>query len=154
MFRQSIFLGLMLVLGSVLVYLILSARKEEKQVAARPREITRDSKPTATRVVSPSDLEVVSSGMKTKEAGEAAAAGFSARHDITLRSTASVPYGKLMLSITYQTSSGIPIDSRSHAVTQIVPPGGTVRLPEIETDNLPRRPAACRILVSWADLEP
>lgn len=154
MFRQSIFLGLMLVLGCVLIYLILSSRTAEKRMAARPTEIVRDSQPTPTRVISPPDLEIVTSGMEAFRTGDAPAAAFSVRHAVTVRSTARVPYGKLMLDAAYLSSGGTSFESRSHAVICTVSPGETVRLPEILAEHFTRRPAACRIRIAWADLAP
>ena len=58
MFRKSIFLGMMVLLGAVLVSLVLSGRKEEQRQAAAPTEIVKTAKATATRSMVPEDLDV------------------------------------------------------------------------------------------------
>ncbi len=151
MFRRCLFLGLMLVLVSVLAGMILTARKQEKRVLARPAEIVRDARPS--RVIAPPDLEIAASRME-RAGGATPAAGVAVSHDLTLRSTAPVAYERLMLQVAYQAADGTTIESRSYLVEQKVPPGATVRLPAIAADPLPRRPARCRVQIAWAELAP
>jgi hypothetical protein len=154
MFRRSIFLGLMILLGSVLVYMILSARKQEKRVASSPTEIVRQSMPSATRVLAPPDLQVTESTMEilAPAAGSRPTAEVSARHSVTLKNRGSGHYKAFMLRFNYLTASGNSVDIRSRQFSLDLPAEGTVRLQDLLTEGLAGRVKRCSVSVAWADL--
>ena len=153
MIRRSLFLGFMIVLGSVLVYLILSARKQEKRVVNRPTEIVRASKLSATRAVSPVDIEIT--GVRTESAvpatDEAGSDNASMRCFVTVRNRGKVAYDRFMVRLVY-TNAGGREESRSQEVSGKVAQGATVTLPEIAIGDLSRRKARVRADIVWADL--
>jgi hypothetical protein len=154
MFRRSIFLGLMVLLGSVLVYMILSARKQEKRAASPTQEIIRQSKPSATRVLSPTDLQITGSAMEIlhppRDAGSVRE--ISARQSITIRNTGSRPYSGVMLKLKYLAASGSTVETRSHEVSVKLPAGETVKLNDLVMEGLPAKVKACSVSIVWADL--
>jgi hypothetical protein len=154
MFRRSIFLGLMVVLASVLVYMILSARKQEKRAASPASEIIRRSKPSATRVLSPTDLQVTASTMEIVHPPGAAGSvrEISARQSITIRNTGSRPYSAVMLKLRYLAASGSTVETRSHEVSASLPAGETVTLNNMVMEGLPAKVKACNVSIVWADL--
>jgi len=154
MFRRSIFLGLMVLLGSVLVYMILSARKQEKRIASPAAEIIHQSKPSATRVLSPTDLQVTESttAILRPAANSGPVAGNSARHSVTLRNQGPRRYKGFMLKFNYLTASGSTVETRSHQVSRELPAGETVRLQEMVMEGLSGKVKACSVSLAWADL--
>ncbi len=154
MIRRSLFLGFMIVLGSVLIYLILGSREQEKKrVADRPTEIVRASRPSATRAMSPVDIEIT--GVRTESAapGTDEAGTDNARMHcfVTVRNRGKVAYDRFMVRLTYTNPSGRE-ESRSEAVSEEVTSGATVTLPEIEIGDLSRRRSRVRADIVWADL--
>jgi hypothetical protein len=154
MFRRSIFLGLMVLLGSVLVYMVLSARRQEKRISSPPAEIVRQSKPSATRVLAPEDLQVADSSTKIlpPSGGSGTAAEVAARHSVTVRNAGKRHYRGFMLRFDYSTASGRSIESRSREISQDVPPGGKVAIQELLMEGLPDKVKHCIVRVAWADL--
>jgi hypothetical protein len=155
MFRRSIFLGLMILLGAVLTYMILGSRKLEKQTAPRPTEIVRASKPSATRVLSPADLEVglVRSTMAQSGAPGSGPAAPPPRHVLTIRNRGQVAYGRFMIRLSYADVDGRE-EIQSRILSELVPAGATVALPENVIEDLPRRMTNLRVQVAWADMVP
>jgi len=154
MFRRSIFLGLMVLLGSVLVYMILSARKQEKRATASAPEIVRQSKPSATRVLSPTDLKVTGSTVEIMRppAPRGSVPRISARQSITILNRGATSYAGLMLRLKYLTASGSTVETRSHQVSVKVPAGESVQLNDVEIEGLPAGVKSCSVSVVWADL--
>ncbi len=154
MMRRSLFLGFMIVLGSVLVYLVLSARKQEKKrTADRSTEIVLASKLSATRVVSPVDIEIT--GVRTEIGApgtdEAGPGNAPMRCFVTIRNRGKVAYDRFMVRLMY-TDPGSREESRSQAVSEKVAAGATVTLPQIEIGALSRRRSRVRADMVWADL--
>ncbi len=153
MIRRSLFLGFMIVLGSVLLYLVLSARKQEKRVASRPTEIVRASKLSATRVISPVDIEIT--GIRTERAApgtdEASSDSASVRSLVTIRNRGQVAFDRFMVRLVFTSRDGRE-ESRSQVVSEKVPAGATVTLPEITVADLSDRRAKARADIVWADL--
>ena len=77
MLRRSLFWGLTLMLGAVLVWLIINGRREEARQAAGPTEVVKTANLSATRVAAPSDLEVVGSSVEASTKGDNAAGAHS-----------------------------------------------------------------------------
>lgn len=154
MFRRSIFLGLMVLLGSVLVYMVLSARKAEKRAVSPPAEIVRQSKPSATRVLAPADLRVVDSSMEIlpPSSGSGAVPEIAVRQYVTVRNEGKSHYSGFMLQFDYSTASGRPAETRTHRVSQDLPPGEAATLRDLLMEGLPGRVKHCSISVAWADL--
>ncbi len=154
MVRRSIFLGLMVLLGSVLVYMILSARRQEKRVGSPPAEIVRQSKPTATRVLAPEDLQITDSSMQILQpaGGSGRVTEVAARHSVTVRNEGKRRYRGFMLRFDYSTAAGRVVESRSRQVSQDLPPGETVTPQEILMEGLPGKVRHCAVSIAWADL--
>jgi len=154
MFRRSIFLGLMVLLGSVLVYMVLSARRQEKRISSPPTEIIRKSKPSATRVLAPPDLQITDSTTEIlpPSAGSGPVSGIVARHSVTVRNQGTSHYTGFMLRFDYLAASGNSVETRSHQVSQDLPPGATVRLQEVLMEGLPAKVRRCSVGLAWADL--
>ncbi len=152
MVRRSIFLGLMVLLGAVLVYMVLSARREEKRVGSPPAEIVRQSKPSATRVLTPADLQVSDPSMEILPPSTGSAPEVAARHSVTVRNEGTRHYIRFMLRIDYSSASGRAIETRSHQVSQDLPPGGAVRLQDLLMEGLSAKVKHCSVSVAWADL--
>jgi hypothetical protein len=163
MFRRSIFLGLMVLLGSMLVYMVLSARRQEKRISSPPTEIIRKSKPSATRVLAPPDLQVTESTTEIlpPSAGSGPVSGIvarhsvtvrMARHSVTVRNQGTSHYRGFMLKFDYLAASGSSVETRSHQVSQDLPPGATVRLQDLLMEGLPAKVRRCRVGLAWADL--
>ena len=154
MFRRSIFLGLMVLLGSVLVYMVLSARKQEKRISSPPAEIVRQSKPSATRVLAPEDLQVTDASMAIlpPSGGSGPPAQVAVRHSVTVRNAGKRHYRGFMLRFDYKTASGSVVESRSREVSQDAPPGETVTPQEILIEGLPGKVKHCAVTIAWADL--
>jgi len=153
MFRRSIFLGLMIVLGAVLTYLVLNARKEEKQTVVRPTEIVRVSKPSPTRVLSPADLEIVQviAVPAQTETAVSPSAAKPARYVVTIRNRGQVAYGRFSIKLG-QNDADRSEEDQGRELSELVPPGATVALPEIVMEGKPGRPANMRAHIQWADL--
>ncbi len=152
MFRRSIFLGLLVLLGAVLVYMVLSARREEKRTSSPPAEIVRQSKPSATRVLAPADLRVTDLSIEILPASNGSTPEVAARHSVTVRNEGTRHYSGFMLRFDYSTASGRGVETRSHHVSQDLQPGGVVRLQDLLMEGLPGKVKHCSVSVAWADL--
>ncbi len=154
MFRRSIFLGLMVLLGSVLAYMVLSARKQEKRISSPPAEIVRQSKPSATRVLAPPELQVLDSTVEIlpPSPGSGPAAEIAARYSVTVRNQGTSRYKGFMLKFECLAASGNSVETRSLQISQELPPGGTVRLQDLLMEGLPVKVRRCSVSLAWADL--
>jgi hypothetical protein len=152
-FRKSIFLGLMLMLGTVLVWLILRARKEA-QVPGTPVEIVRTAKSSPTRVIGPHDLDAAESRVEILPAGrgQMKTAGRSSHVHVVIRNHGTVAYHDFMLKLTCLGSNGKVIDTQTRLVPGTIQPGQTLTVDDIAIDNLPEGTARCRISVLYSDL--
>jgi hypothetical protein len=155
MFRKSIFLGLMLMLGTVLVWLILKARKEA-QTPGTPVEIVRTAKSSPTRVIGPQDLDVAESRMEIPPAGrgQTKTAERSSHAYVVIRNHGTVAYHDFMLKLTCLGSNGKVIDTQTRLVPGTIQPGQTLTVDDIAIDNLPEGTVRCHISILYSDLGP
>jgi hypothetical protein len=155
MFRKSIFLGLMLMLGTMLVWLILKARKEA-QAPGAPVEIVRTAKSSPTRVIIPQDLDAAESRVEIPPAGrgQTKIAERSSHAHVVIRNHGTVAYHDFMLKLTCLGSNGKVIDTQTRLVPGTIQPGETLTADDIAIDNLPEGTVRCRISVLYADLGP
>lgn len=170
MFRKNLFLGLTIMLGVVLIYLILQAREEEKEIQARRNEIVRSSKPSRTRVIYPRDLEIIDSSMEltgelsgelseelsesADSTSEEARSGLVANHRIRIRNRGSVQYQDPLLQIAYLDRREKTLESRTHAATMALSPGATLILDEIALYDIPAETRSCKVRILYSDIAP
>jgi hypothetical protein len=156
MFRKSIFLGLMLMLGAVLVWLILKARKEEAQTARAPVEIVRTARLSPTRAIGPKDLDATESRVEIIPSGrgQTKTAGRSAHAHVVIRNHGTVAYRDIMLKLTCLGGNGKVIDTRTRLVPETIQPGQTLTVNDMAIENLPNDTVRCRISILYSDLGP
>jgi hypothetical protein len=154
MFRKSIFSGLMVLLGASLVWMIISGRRREKQQqqVPHPVEIIQNSKPTATRIYAPPDLQIISIRMIPAAPGSNTSA--SAEHSVEIRNAGSMTYGNTLLMVTYFGKNGKTVEKRDYQLKEPVPPGKTLTYQSIQISPLPNEAVKCSGRIIYADLEP
>lgn len=154
MFRKWIFLGLMVVLGAVLISLILQSRKPEPKTSP-VFEVLKQSKPTALRVFSPKDLEIVNQETElVREAGRMESGGVqtSAHHRMTIRNQGSVSYGAVEIEFTYLGPGKRILGSESQHVAVLVPAGETIQIDGITTMPIPASTTRCTARILFGEL--
>ena len=156
MFRKSIFWGLTLMLGTLLVWLVVRARKQEAQIATAPAptEIVRSAKPSPTRVIAPKDLDAGQSQVQfaSMVSGASKSGGRSALLHVVIRNRGSVPYHNVMLKLTWIGASGKAIDSQTHLVPDTIQPGQTLDDGEVALEGAPGGSVKCTIAILHSDL--
>ncbi len=145
MIRKSLFWGLTLVLVVAIVGLIIRGRKLEKQQADESRGFVQQSKPTATRVLSPRDLGVIESTMEVDSLR-------SARHRIVIRNHGSTAYNGIQLKVVYLDAGNTVVDARSYAAPGIIPPAGSLRITDMSLAGIPATAVRCRVSIISADI--
>jgi len=155
MIRKSLFWGLTAVLAGSLVALVIQGRRAEKQAALSPKaeERVRESRPTPTRVLAPSDLAVVESKMTLRPAADPAAGTPSAAHTLTFSNSGRIAYEGLVLRITYYSAAQKLLDSRVSRLPLELPPGETKTSGEVVVEGLPEGALSCSVQVLSADLK-
>ena len=154
MFRKSIFLGMMVLLGAVLVSLVLSGRKEEMRLAKAPSEIVKIAKATPTRSLAPADLDVADSKVElaAPDRKQKNAAGQVARCQIVIRNHGQIAYHDAMLKLRCLGSNGKDIDSRTQFVPETIQPGQTLTIRDVTIEKIPPRTARCTLSVLYASI--
>jgi hypothetical protein len=154
MFRKSIFLGMMVLLGAVLVSLVLSGRKEEQRQAAAPTEIVKTAKATATRSMVPEDLDVGESRVELTAAdrNQKHTAEPQARCRLVIRNHGRIAYHDLVLKLQCLGSSGKHLGQLTQLVPETIQPGQVLTIPEVLIDKLPAGTAKCTLSVLYANL--
>jgi hypothetical protein len=147
MIRKSLFWGLTLVLIVALVTLVIRGRRFEKQQAAKVVAVTRESKSTPTKVLSPQDLEIVDS---TKQANFPN----TAEHGFVIRNIGSIPYSRLQLEFVYLDRGGRVVANRSRLIERTVMPGTSIEIADIKNEAIPASAVESRILILSADMGP
>jgi hypothetical protein len=154
MFRKWIFLGLMVMLGSVLVMLVVQGRRQEAGKSAVPAEKVQTARSTATRVFAPKDLDLDESRVELRPVatGKDGNPGRAALCRITVRNSGRLAYHDVMLKLTCFGAGGKVLDSRTQLVPGTVPPGQTITVPELAVDGLPRDSVRCGLAILYSDL--
>jgi len=147
MIRKSVFWGLTLVLVVALVSLIVRGRKFEKQQqAARSAEFVQPSKPTATRVLTPTDLEIVNSTMPLPP-------GHAAMPEIEIRNNGTVSYSRIELKFVYFDGAGKTVSTKTHSLDETIGPGKSVKVTVLSVEGIPASATRFQSSVLFADIE-
>ena len=156
MLRKSIFLGMTILLGAVLVSLVLSGRKEEKRLASAPSEIVRTAKATPTRSMAPGDLDVGESKVElvAPDRNHKNAAGPVARCQLVIRNHGQIAYHDVMLRLQCLGSSGKDLDYRTQLVPETIQPGQILTIRDVTIEKIPPGTARCLLSVFYANLGP
>ena len=150
MFRKSIFWGLTLMLGTVLVWLIIQGRKEETRLAAAPSEIVKTAKSSFTRVIAPSDLDAEESRLEiTTKTPAPGAVG-----QVVIHNRGKVAYHGVMLKVSCLGSGGKLLDTRTQLVPETIAAGQTLTVGGIVLDTGPRGTVRCSVSILYSDLGP
>ncbi len=135
MFRKSLFLGLMVLLGAVLVSLVIQGRRQEKkQAAMRVADVIKEYKPTPTRIIAPRDLEIV-----RLNPGERFA----------IRNRGDIAYSNPEVAFEFVGKSGRVLGTRNIKVEKVIPPGLEVEVP---APPMPEGTERTRVKVRSAEL--
>ncbi len=146
MIRKSVFWGLTLVLVVALVSLVLRGRKFEKQQqAARSAEFVQPSKPTSTRVLAPTDLEIVNSTMHLQP-------GHAAMPEIEIRNNGTVSYSRVELKFVYVDGAGKTVSTKTHSLDQTIGPGKSIKVTNLPAEGIPASATRFQASVLFADL--
>jgi hypothetical protein len=143
-------------LGAVLVWLILKARKEEAQTPGAPVEIVRTAKSSPTRVIGPKDLDATESRVEIPPTGrgQTKTAERSSHAHVVIRNHGTVAYRDVMLKLTCLGSNGKVIDTQTRLVPETIQPGQTLTVDDIAINDLPNGTVRCRISILYSDLGP
>ena len=131
MIRKSLFWGLTLILVVAIVNLALRGRRLEKARARQMVEVVQESKPTATRALSPQDLEIMQ--LKTSIDSQS----HTARHEMEIRNIGMIPYSEIRVEFTYRNRQGRILGTKSYSVPQPVLPGTAATIANILIDQVP-----------------
>jgi len=154
MVRKSIFLGLTLMLGAVLISLIVKARKEDR-LSKRVVEFVKESAPTATRVISPADLRIADSNMKLFDSDDKASRGgraATASHSVVVQNTGSVAYAGVRIEFSYLGPGGKLLGRKSYSCVVMIPPGEGTTLDNIILKDVPYGTTRSTARILSADL--
>lgn len=144
----------MLMLGSSLVYMVIAGRRREKQQQQTPHpiEIIQHSRPSATRISSPEDLEIIE--IRLEPVQPTAGITAIAQHSIEIRNKGIVTYNKLMLRVSYFKRDGKLIETRDYSLKNVLPPGKNITLQNIPLEPLPSKPVKWSGRLVYGDMEP
>ncbi len=160
MFRRSLFLGLTAMLASVLVYLVIQGRRQDKlqRTIPRPVEIVRESTPSLTRVLSPEDLDIVESKMElaaaSPQADPAKRAGVTATHQFVLRNNGRAAYHSVGLKLSYLGRGNKVLETRMVPAAELLQPAQARLISELKVEHVPSGTVRCEAKIAYADLEP
>ena len=153
MIRRQILFGITLILLAVILFLLLRGRSAEIERVVQNLKLEEiASEPLSpVRAILPADLEIVGMNVSlTRNPDEKDAS--TARHDITIRNTGEGSYLSFWLRMEYIDEKGKPVEIRTHEINEAIPPGGTLRVPDIVIDGLPDSAADSRAVILSADL--
>jgi hypothetical protein len=151
MTRRILFLGLTLLLLVALISLIIRGRQQEKEQGNKPAEVIRDSQTTPTRVLNPTDLEIIQPLLKPGR--KSGTANFSASgQEIEIRNAGTLPYNEIGLRLTCLGRSGKVLTIKTQSIANTIAPGTSLKLTEISPGDIPPAAAACRATIAYADI--
>jgi hypothetical protein len=139
-------LGLTLMLGAVLVWLIINGRKEEARQITGPTEVVKTAGLSATRVVAPTDLEVSES--RPPDAARAHTPG-----PVEIRNRGKLPYRNIMLQITCLGADGKVLDTRTRLVVETIAPGQSLTLADLALESVPPGTIRFGFSIVYGDLD-
>ena len=145
-------------LVAVIVSLVIRSRREEKmQAAATPVEIVRESKATATRVLSPQDLIIIDAKMNLKRRDEMPQekdlSTGTAHHEVVVRNDGPVEYRDVQLKLTYLDREHRVLESRTCLVTKPIPPRQAESLGDVVVEDVPVAATDCTARILYGDLK-
>jgi hypothetical protein len=155
MIRKNLFIGLTIMLGVILIYLVFQAREEEKEVRARSTEIIQKSKPSRTRVLLPRDLQITESRMDLAETlpePDSESSGLTATHGLTIRNVGKVWYHDPLLEISYLDRRDKLLEHRNHTAQGEISPGTSLRFEEFLLTDIPAGTASCTLRILYSDI--
>ncbi len=141
-------------LGILLGWMVLHAKKQEKQIAAASNEIVREAKSSATRVISPKDLDAEASqvNISPHDSGGKKTPVRSAIIHFVIKNHGSVPYHDTMLSLTWVGDGGRVLETQKHLVVGAIEPGGTLTAEDADLDRIPAGSTRCVISIIYSNL--
>jgi hypothetical protein len=154
MIRKSLFLGLTLVLIAALIALIVRGYKTEKEQASQPSEKVEEAKSTATRVISPRDLEILNPKTTVEKNADPKEPSCISHHEIEIRNSGKVSYKDIQLRFAYLDRKGKESAAKIHSTSQIIAPGATLKLNHIAIDGLPISIVDSKAAIISADIAP
>jgi hypothetical protein len=154
MIRKSIFLGLTLVLIAGLIALIVRGYKMEKEQVSQPSEKVEEAKPTATRVLAPQDLEILSSKTTVEKNADPKEPSCISHHEIEIRNSGKVSYRDVQFRFAYLDRKGKESANKIHAASQTISPGATLTLNDIAISGLPISTVDSKAAIISADIAP
>jgi hypothetical protein len=138
MFRRSLFLGLMVLLGAVLVSLVVQGRRQEKkEVATRVVEVVKQFKPTPTVVIAPLDLQIIGSDNIVRFA---------------IRNQGTMTYNNPEVEIVYLTGDGRVLKSEIVKIDKVIPPGQEIPVENAVSGKAPERTRRTLLKLHSAEL--
>jgi len=138
MFRKSLFLGLTVLLGAVLVSLVIQGRRQEqKQAATKVFEVVKQFKPTPTRVIAPQDLEIV----RPEDSVQ-----------FTIRNHGTVAYSNPEVEFIYMGKDGRVLENQTVKIGKVIPPGQEVSIENAGSDKVPRETRRTLLKIRSAEL--
>ncbi len=148
MVRRSLFWGLTLLLGAVLVWLIINGRKEESRLASAPSEVVQTAKLSPTRAVAPSDLEVAEPDTARTDRKDLP----DQLGPVAIHNRGSVAYHGTMLRLQCLDSSGKVLDTRTLLVPETIAPGQTITVGPITLEKVQHSTVRYHIGIAYSDL--
>jgi hypothetical protein len=157
MIRRSLFLGLTGMLVVVLGYLVVQGRKQEKRQQQNPRpvELVRESKPTLTRLIAPTDLQIMDAKMEMSnaDAGASKDGGLSAKHRIIVRNNGQTAYRNIRFRLTYFSRGDKVLGSQTRETKETLQAGQSRSMEVILVESIPTGTAKSAVSILSADLD-
>jgi hypothetical protein len=152
MMRKSLFWGLTLILIAVIVNLMIRGRRLEKERAGQVVEAIQESKPSPTRVLGPRNLEIVRSKMIVENESDIKRQSYTARYEIEIQNSGSVPYGEICLGFTYLDGKGNILATKTRSINRTLMPGADLTISDIMIDDIPATTTNSRATIVYADI--
>jgi hypothetical protein len=154
MVRKSVFLGMMLLLGAVLVSLVIRGRKEEMKTASGPLEVVKTAKGTPTRALIPKDLDAGDSTVElaTRRHDAPGAAEQSARCQLVIHNRGQIAYHNIVVSLQCVGSKGKSLKPRTQMVAETIQPGQALTIHDLSMDGIPSDATRCTLSVLYANV--
>ena len=124
----------------------------EKEKARQLVETVEEAKPTPTRALQPQDLKIVQSKMVLETKADGEQSSQSARHEIEIHNSGNVPYKGIQLKFVYLSRSGKALQTKTHSITHTVLPGATLKLADINVNDISSSVAGLQTTVIYADI--
>jgi hypothetical protein len=150
MIRKALFLGLTLLLGAILVWLVINGRREGARQAAAPVESVKTAKLSPTRMVAPADLD----------AAEAPASDAAANRKpgmlgaVVIRNRGQLAYHGVMLRLSCLGNGGKELDTRIKLIPDTIQPGQSITVADLFIESVAPGTIGYSVGIVYADLGP